>query len=99
MLLVSCVAVCPAPSGPPININATATSSSVSISWSPPGPLEANGPVIGYTLKLTRTKFGGRTETHSLTGETLNFRKDGKHSPLYYYHHSLDYNYYLMPQL
>ena len=70
--------ITPAPSGPPVDISATATTSSVTVTWSPPSPLEANGIVVGYTLQLTRVRYGGRTETHSLSGTTLDFRKDGK---------------------
>ena len=61
----------PAPSGPPIEIGATATSSALTVTWSPPSPLEANGPIIGYTLQLTRVRFGGRTETNALSGTTI----------------------------
>ena len=61
-----------------VNATAAATAGSLDITWSPPLPVEANGPIVGYTLKMTRIKFGAATETQSLSGETAVFEKEGK---------------------
>ena len=60
-----------------VNATAAATSGSLDVTWSPPSPLDANGPVTGYTLNMTRVKFEGATESQSLSGDTVEFTKEG----------------------
>ena len=61
-----------------VNATTAATSGSLNITWLPPLPVEANGPIIGYTLKMTRVKYGSATETQLLSGDTVDFAKGGK---------------------